>query len=231
MATEGITVERVGTVVVAHLDDGKANALSPTMLAGIKGVVVDAEAGASAGAVVLHGRPNVLSGGFDLKIIRGDDHAARANMVADGGDIVRTCYGAGLPVIAACTGHAVAAGALLLLGCDLRVGAAGDFNIGLPEVNMGMSLPGWAVTIASDRLSRRHLQRALTHGEMYGPDAAVDVGYLDEVTDAGAVLDTAVAAGERLAQNMDRRAYAGIVASLRDDVLTRMDADVAASRS
>ena len=44
----------------------------------------------------------------------------------------------------ACTGHAIAAGALLLLGADIRIGARGDFRIGLIETQLGMVLPRWA---------------------------------------------------------------------------------------
>ena len=56
---------------------------------------------------------------------------------------------------------ALAAGALMLLGCDLRVGADIDCKIGLNEVAIGMVLPAWALTSANDRLSRRHIQLAV----------------------------------------------------------------------
>ena len=46
-----------------------------------------------------------------------------------------------LPVIIACTGHAVAGGALLALCGDVRIGAAGDFKMGLNEVAIKMPCP------------------------------------------------------------------------------------------
>src|ERR671937_275495 len=69
-------------------------------------------------------------------------------------------YGSAVPIVVACTGHAVAAGALLLLGADYRVGARGEFQIGLIETKLGMVLPQWAVELAQERLSKRHLQQA-----------------------------------------------------------------------
>ena len=64
------------------LDDGKANALSLAMSTAI-GAALD-RAAAEAKVVVLRGRPGILGGGFDLKVIRGGDMAARAAMVEGG---------------------------------------------------------------------------------------------------------------------------------------------------
>ena len=52
-----VRTEQVDRVMVVHLDDGKANALSPAMLAAIGAALDAAEADESIGAVVLHGRP------------------------------------------------------------------------------------------------------------------------------------------------------------------------------
>ena len=84
-----------------------------------------------------------------------------------------------IPVVAACTGHALAAGALMLLGCDMRVGVDGPFKVGLNEVAIGMTLPGWAYTICRERLSNRHLQRSLPTARVTDPAGAVDVGFLE----------------------------------------------------
>ena len=88
----------------------------------------------------------------------GDDFGKIIELVADGGELVRTFWGCGVPVVAACTGSAVAAGALILLGCDVRVGADIPAKIGLNEVAIKMVLPDWALTIATDRLSKRHVR-------------------------------------------------------------------------
>ena len=81
-------------------------------------------------ALVLHGRPGKFSAGFDLSVMTAGDIGAISALVSDGGALVRTLYGSSIPVVAACTGHALAAGALVLLGCDVRVGADVDCKIG-----------------------------------------------------------------------------------------------------
>ena len=217
--------------MIAHLDDGKANALSFDIIRGLRDAVASASADDDIRAVVLHGRPGKFSAGFDLNVMRGGDIGAMVSLVADGGDLVRECYAAPVPVIAACTGHALAAGALLLLGCDVRIGSDGPFQVGLPEVNIGMSLPRWSITITGERLSQRHRLRATANGRITGPADAVDVGFLDEVVAEDAVLDRAVAEATTLASSMDPRAYAAIVADTRSQALTAMAAQIAADRA
>jgi enoyl-CoA hydratase len=229
-SSSSVGVERDGDVLVVHLDDGKANALSAEVIARISSAVDQAEADDTIGAVVLHGRPGRFCAGFDLTVMRGADLAAIVGLVSDGGDLVRRLYGSSVPIVAACTGHALAAGALMLLGCDLRVGADVDCKIGLNEVAIGMVLPNWALTIAEDRLSRRHLQLAVATAQVTASAGAVDAGFLDMSVPADEVLAIAVAAAHGFAQQLHGRAYAGTVLALRGPVLDRMSAQITADR-
>ena len=102
---------------------------------------VQAEGDDEVRAVVLHGRPGKFSAGFDLGVMFGDDMSAIIDLVADGGVLVHRLYGSSVPVVAASTGHALAAGALLLLGCDVRVAGDAEAKVGLNEVAIKMVLP------------------------------------------------------------------------------------------
>jgi enoyl-CoA hydratase len=230
MTSGPVTIERRDHVLVAHLDDGKANALSTTMIRAIEAAVDEAEADESVAALVLHGRPGKFCAGFDLDVMRGGDWGAVAALVSDGGALVQRLYGSSVPVVAACTGHALAAGALLLLGCDLRIGADVDCKIGLNEVAIGMVLPEWAMTISVERLSKRHLQRAVATAEVTDGRGAVEAGFLDQVVPDAEVLDAAVAAAARMA-GLHRRAYAGTVRSLRGATIDLMAQQIAADRA
>ncbi|CAN5527256.1 crotonase/enoyl-CoA hydratase family protein [soil metagenome] len=230
VTTPGVRTERLDRVLVMHLDDGKANALSVELIAAIRAELDAADNDPDVGAVVLHGREGRFCAGFDLGVMSTGDVSAISTLVSDGGDLVRSLYGSGVPVVAACTGHAVAAGALLLLGCDLRLGADVPAKIGLNEVAIKMVLPPWAITIAAERLSRRHLQRSLATARLTGPADAVDAGFLDEVVSADELLDVAVARAGEMAATLDRRAYAGTVRSLRGAVLDTMERQIAADR-
>lgn len=177
-------------VALIDFDDGKANVLGHDSIASLLAALDQAEH-EGADAVVIAGRPGRFSAGFDLNAMNAGPDEAR-EMLRRGVDLFLRLYLFPRPVVAACTGHAIAAGAIILLTCDLRVGARGDFRIGLPELTIGMSLPFFATELARDRISKRHLTRATALGTMYGPEDAVDSGFLDEVADPDDVVSTAI---------------------------------------
>jgi enoyl-CoA hydratase len=225
-----VTTERRDGVLICHIDDGKANALAQAMITAITDALGEAESDDSVHAVVLHGREGKFSAGFDLNVMRGDDIAAMVDLVANGGELVRRIYAAPVPVIAACTGHALAAGALILLACDVRIGSDRPCKIGLNEVAIGMTLPDWALTIASDRLSTRHLQRAIPTARITDGAGAVDAGYLDEIVADGAVLEVAVAQAVEFAA-LSPQAYAVTIRKMRGNTVATMSEQIAADRA
>lgn len=231
MSSEAVTTERRDGVLIVHVDDGKANALSFEIIGAISAAVDVAEEDDEIGALVIHGRPGRFSAGFDLGVMLGDDMAAIIGLVADGGALVSRLYGCSVPVVAACTGHALAAGALVLLGCDVRVGADIDAKVGLNEVAIKMVLPDWAFTIAGDRLSKRHAQRALANARITTPREAIDIGYIDEVAAADSVLDRAVEVAAELASTLDPSAYQRTIANIRGPVLDLMIEQIARDRA
>ena len=123
-----VTVERRGKVLLITIDDGKVNALATQLSRRLQVEIDRAVADTEVGVVVIAGRQGRFSGGFDLNVFKSAEADAIREMVAAGGALVRHIYGSGIPVVAACTGHAVAAGALMLLGCDRRVGPDADID-------------------------------------------------------------------------------------------------------
>jgi enoyl-CoA hydratase len=225
-----VTYEVHDRVARASISNGKANALSPTVIQELSDALTRAEdAGEErVGALVIAGTPGMLSGGFDLEVMRSGAKAA-GTLVTDGGELFSRMYGSPIPIIVACTGHAIAAGALLLLGADARIGARGAFRIGLIETQIGMVLPRWAVELAQERLSKRHVQAATVGARVYDPDTAVDAGFLDAVVGAEE-LDDAVFAEAKLWADLPRAAYSGQVRMNRGERLGRLADAVAADR-
>lgn len=221
MSDGTVSVEQQGRVLVATMDDGKANALATSLSGELRAVIDRAEADDGIGAVVIVGRPGRFCAGFDLGVMGSGDLDAVGEMVSAGGALVAQVYGSGVPVVAACTGHAVAAGALLLLGCDHRVGPDAEIKVGLNEVAIGLTLPDWAMAIAAERLSRRHLQASVVNAKLVDGRGAVDAGFLDVAVAPDQVVDTAIADATALAE-LDPKAYTMTVKALRTPVLERM---------
>ncbi len=209
-----------GGVAVLRMDDGKANALSPQLIADFM-VALD-EAEESARAVVISGRPGRFCAGFDLKVMLSGPEPAKA-LFSAGSDLLLRIYGLDLPVVAACTGHAMAGGALLLLAADTRIGVEGPFKLGLNEVSISMTLPELGITLAKDRLDPRRLTEAVIQARVYDPEGAVEAGYLDRVVSAERLEAEAMEAAQGLAR-LDRRAYAATKAAVRGASITHVRA-------
>jgi len=227
---EAVWSERVGSVLVVHLDDGKANALTTASLSAVGALLDDAEHDAGVTAVVLTGREGKFCAGFDLSVMTSGDLGRITELMSAGGDLVTRLFHLEVPVVAASTGHALAAGALLLLGCDLRLGADLPSKIGLNEVSIGVGLPTWATILAEHRLDRRHLQRSVVLAEVVDPHGAVAAGFLDEVVAPEALLATAVERAAALGA-FDRAARRSAVRALRADTVRRMFDGIAEDRA
>ncbi len=184
-------------IAVVTLDDGKANAFSTEVLEALEGILDRVEAD-GARALVVVGRPGRFSAGFNLAEMTASVEGMRT-LVARGARWWLRLYGLGVPTVAACTGHALAGGAITLLACDVRVGADVPAKIGLNEVAIGMPLPIFAVEFARDRLTKASFLRSIT-GTTYDPEGAVRVGYLDRVVPADDLLAEALAEARALAE-------------------------------
>ena len=225
-ATEPVTWTIDDSLAVVRLDDGKVNALGHHTIELVH-VALD-EALTEARAVAIVGRPGKLSAGFDLTEMTAGMDRTRA-LVAAGGRLLMRLYGHPQPVVVAVTGHALAAGALLAMSCDTRIGAAGPHKIGLNETAIGMGLPRYAVELARERLTSRALVEGALQATIYNPDGAVGAGFIDRVVPAEECEAAAIAEARRLGA-FSTGAYGLTKAQLRksliEDVLASLDDDL-----
>jgi enoyl-CoA hydratase len=207
-----------GNVAVINFDDGKANVFTHAVLDELQSLLTRAEAD-EAKAVAIIGRPGKFSAGFDLSVMTAGPDQAR-DLLRAGAELALRIYTFPMPVLLGVTGHALAMGAIVLMAADVRIGADGPFKIGLPEVEIGMPLPKFAVEFARDRLSKRHFVSAVQHARVTSPADAVDVDFLDRVVAPELVESETLAAAHDLADRLRSRAF----------VLTRENSRVATAR-
>lgn len=215
-------------VAVVHMDDGKANALSRPMIDAVLGALARGQAEAS--AIVLAGRAERFCAGFDLRVMMSGP-AAATELLRAGSELLLALYGATVPLVIACTGHALAGGALVLLTGDYRVGATGAFKLGLNEVAIGLPVPVLAMELARARLAPTELAQATLGARIYDPESAVAAGYLDAVVAPGELLARATAEAQRLGA-LSPAAYRATKQRLRGhtiaDIRARMEEDLRA---
>jgi enoyl-CoA hydratase len=107
-------------------------------------------------------------------------------------------------VIAAINGDCMGGGYELALACDFRLAADGPYQIGLPEVLLGL-LPGGGGTQRLARLiGRGPALEALLFGAVYSPAEALRLGMVNRVVPPAALMATATQWAENLAARPPR---------------------------
>ncbi len=173
-------------VATIKLDDGKANAMSVGMLQEIFDALAKAEQDKA--VVVIEGRAGMFSGGFDLGAFKRDPQEL-FTMLKAGAELTERLLSFPYPVVALCTGHAIAMGAFILLSTDLRIGTMAAAKIQVNEVQIGLTLPHFAIETCRQRLSPAHFNLAAITANPYSQAQALAAGFLDEVVDAQDAAD------------------------------------------
>jgi enoyl-CoA hydratase len=206
-------------IATLTLDNGKANVISHEVIGGFNAALDRSEAEGT--TVVITGKPGILSGGYDLRVVSLGPQELIA-LVTAGSSLARRMLAHPTPIVVACTGHAVGMGAFLMLSADYRVGADGPFQIGLPESQVGMTMNHVGLALARDRLAKPYLNRAVMNAEMFDPAGAVASGFLDMVVAPEALTDAARMAAGRL-RGLHPVAHAKNKVMARKELLDALD--------
>jgi len=196
-AYETILVETRGAVGLVRLNRPKAlNALSRKLVADLNAALDAFEANEAIGAIVLTGSEKAFAAGADIREMQAlgyvdlfmDDFVARWERLA----AVRK------PVVAAVAGFALGGGCELALMCDVVI-AADNAKFGQPEITLGL-MPGAGGT---QRLARsigkaKTMDMVLT-GRMIDAAEAERIGLVSRVVPADELVETAVAAAQKIA--------------------------------
>src|ERR1700674_4433371 len=182
-----ILVTNHGAVRELRLNRPPVNALTLELLSALRQAV---EAAPTDGvrALVLSGAPGRFSAGLDVPLLLGLDRAAIAALWRELYVLLKTLAGSPIPIVAAITGHAPAGGTVLPLFCDWRVGAEGDFKLGLSEVQVGIALPPIILAALRRQVGPRQAERLAVTGALISSPEALKVGLVDELVPAERVV-------------------------------------------
>lgn len=203
------------SVATLTMDDGKRNALSPTMLDELYAALERAEQ--EGAAVVITGREGVLSAGFDLKVMRSGGVQA-IKMLRAGYALTARLLSFPTPVVIASPGHAYAMGAFLLLSGDYRFGVPGPYTYVANEVAIGLPMPRVACEVLRLRLAPAARERAVILSEEFSPEQALQAGFIDALTPEDELLETARRKAAALLE-LDLEAHALTKKRLRAETL------------
>nr|WP_236955618.1 crotonase/enoyl-CoA hydratase family protein [Marinobacter nauticus] len=201
--TELVTYELNDGIATITVNNGKANALSHEVFDALNAALDQAEQDKA--IVILTGQPGMFSGGYDLKEMQKGPKEAMA-LVKVGSTFTRRLAAFPLPVIAACSGHAIAKGAFVLLSVDYRIGVEGGFKLGLNEVAIGMTMHHAGIEIARHRMPAPYFYRSVVNAEIFNPETAIAAGFLDEIVAPEQLAERANAVATQMKQ-LNMRAH------------------------
>ncbi len=206
-------------IATLTLSNGKVNAISPDVITAFNAALDQAEQDRA--VVIITGQPGILSGGYDLKVMTASPEQA-IELVRQGSTLARRMLAHPFPVVIACSGHAVAKGAFLLLSVDYRIGVEGPFSIGLNEVQIGMTMHHAGIELARDRLRKSAFHSSVINGEMFNPLTAVDAGFLDKVVKPEELQAAALEAARQL-KKINMKAHKNTKLKVRKALLETLD--------
>ena len=207
----------IARAVVATLDHGRANAIRPELLSYLAERLDEAEAGRQ--PLVLTGAGRFFSAGLDLTGLP-DDREEMGAFVDRFEDLLQRLFLFPCPTVTAVNGHAVAGGAILAAACDSRLGAAGDYRIGVSEVQLGVIFPATAFEVLRAAVPPERTAEVLLRGGLTGPEEAVANGFLHELAPPDALLERAVQRAKELGA-LPREAYVHTKRALRAESAAR----------
>ena len=201
---EFVTYTSAENYAIITINNGKANAISHEVIVGLNASLD--KASEENKVVILTGKTGFFSAGFDLKVMAKSPDSAK-ELVTKGSKLSLRMLSFPQPIIIACSGHAIAKGAFLLLSADYRIGVEGDYKIGLNEVMIGMTMHNAGIAIAKARLSEVYVNRSVNNAEIYSSKQAIEAGFLDLIVPEEHLMSTAVKVAE-MSDKLNKKAHA-----------------------
>ena len=190
-----IQVEPHAHVAVIRLDRSeKRNALTPKMLASLRGAV---DRASSARAIVLSGVGDVFCAGFDLSLCRDDDEAL-AELLRGLLSVIRSLRAAPCPVVVSAHGAAIAGGCAMLGGADVVI-TTSDARLGYPVLRLGIS-PALSYPTLAAMTGHGPARTRMLDPQLISGDEAVRIGLAHECVESSTTCEArAIALAQCLA--------------------------------
>jgi enoyl-CoA hydratase/carnithine racemase len=169
-------------VAVLTLNDPPVNAYSYEMLKELDGYILEARFDNDVHVIVLTGHgEKFFCAGANINMLREADSTFKYYFCLHANETISRLEQTPKLVIAAMNGHAVGGGLEIALACDMRIARAGDFQIGLPEVALGV-LPGTGGTQRLARLiGKSRAIEMMVEGAKMNVSRAAELGLVNKV--------------------------------------------------
>ena len=196
-----VRLDKEGSVGIIVLDRPPANTYDHAFLREFASAIDDARLDADIrNVVVTSASEKFFSSGADVGVFASGTARSRFMLALLAHEAFRKMENSPLVFIAAIAGHCLGGGLELALACDLRFAAEGSYQIGLPEVTLGL-FPGSGGTQRLPRLIGRSKGLDLiVNGTTLKPAEAREAGIIDQLfPDAATCREGAIEYAAKLA--------------------------------
>ena len=193
-----IQLERLDHIALLRIDRPPANAIDLETAKEFSVVLEGIDDSTEIKALIVTGTGSCFCAGLDLKALPNYSRAQQGAMIMQLNHLFGALYGLRVPTIAAVNGHAIAGGVILTLACDYRIGAHGDYKLGLAEARAGVPFPVSAMSIVQSELSPPVARMMVLTARNSTPQEAQSMGVLDELQPGDLLVSRAVKVAEEM---------------------------------
>ncbi len=172
-------------VAVFTLNDPPVNAYTYEMFKELDAAILEARFDNDVHVIVITGHgEKYFCAGANINMLRESDATFKYYFCLHANETLLRLEHTPMLVIAAINGHAVGGGLEIALACDLRVARNGSYQIGLPEVSLGL-LPGTGGTQRLARIvGRNQAIEMIAEGSTLEPQEAYQAGLVNRIIEA-----------------------------------------------
>jgi enoyl-CoA hydratase/carnithine racemase len=169
-------------VALLTLNDPPVNAYTHEMLKELDSYILEARFDNDVHVIVITGHGDrFFSAGANINMLREADATFKYYFCLHANETLSRLEQTPKLCIAAINGHCVGGGLEIALACDLRIARAGDFQLGLPEVALGV-LPGTGGTQRLSRLlGKARAIELMVEGTRVNGGRAAELGLVNKV--------------------------------------------------
>ncbi|MEM7807052.1 MAG: enoyl-CoA hydratase-related protein [Planctomycetota bacterium] len=181
-----VTYANESGVGVVTMRRPKVNAYDEAFHVALLDAIQQAEADTPAVVVLRSGIDGIFCVGADIKAWAANSAEGNAATVRAARASANALAGSTKLVIAHVAGHALGGGLELMLACDLVVAQPGDYQLGLPEIKLGLMPGNGGVARLVGRVGRSRALLLTSTGRSITPSEAHGIGLVDDLCDADA---------------------------------------------
>ncbi|SIT02367.1 short chain enoyl-CoA hydratase [Zobellia uliginosa] len=183
---EEILIKKESGVAIISLNRPKANSYYQGFLEVLGHAIIEAGNDDAIKVILINSTSEkFFCAGADIKIFGTNTTERNVEMVKAARAVSDAITTSNKIVVAAVSGHVLGGGLEMIMACDIRLAAEGDYLIGLPEVKLGLMPGNGGTPRLIDLIGASRAMELLLTGNSISPQKAYDFGLFNQLYTKG----------------------------------------------